>query len=124
MRHDLDQHLIEQVRTDRPCPGAKDAEIPHKETAAIRRGIGDAGDTRMKVVMSIADTHGEGVTITLEVIKAHDYVVQPVWSVENTIVTIEYLGKSGIIRWRKSGSDCGCKTHAGHGSPEALRALT
>ena len=61
--------------------------------------------------MRIADAHGEGVTITLEVIKAHDYVMQPVWSVENAIVAIEDLGKLGIVCWRESRCDSVGKTH-------------
>src|SRR5438270_4129687 len=98
-RHDLDQHLIKQVGINSPCPSAQDAEIPHKETAAIGRGICYTGDSRMEVIMSVTCAQGESVTVALQIIKTHDYVMQPVWRVENTIISIEDLGKLGIVCW-------------------------
>src|SRR5579864_3237086 len=64
----------------------------------------------MEVVMSVSRAQGEGITVTLEVIKTHDYVMQPVWSVENTIVSIEDLGKLGIVGWSESRRDSIGKT--------------
>src|SRR5579864_1924788 len=65
----------------------------------------------MEVVMDVAGAKSEGVTVTLEVIKTHDYVMQSVRSVENTIVTIQDLRKLGIICWCKTRSDSVAKTY-------------
>src|SRR3954468_9446738 len=104
-RHNLDEHLVEQASVDGPPSSTQDAEVAYKETAAVGRGICDASDGGMEIVMDVASAQGEGIAVTLEVIKTHDYVMQPVWSVENTIVAIEYLSELGIVRWREPRGD-------------------
>src|SRR5882762_4182232 len=59
----------------------------------------------MEVVMDIACAQGEGVTVALEVVKTHNYVMQTVGSVENTIVAIEDFSELRIVRWREPGRD-------------------
>src|ERR1700739_1026739 len=61
--------------------------------------------------MDIACAQSKGVMVALEVIKTHDYVMQPVGSIENTVVTIQDLGKLGIVCRRKTGSDSVGKTY-------------
>src|ERR1051325_1322103 len=101
-RHNLNQHLIEQVCVDRPRPRAENAEVTNEEAVAVRGAINNAIQRRSEVVMRIADAQPEQILLVWPIVKAGKHVVQAVRIIEDAVVAREDRFQRRIVQRRKT----------------------